>query len=59
MADGRTYSSKSALRATYKPNGNPQGESYVEVGNEPIREPPKQKSTVMESMKRVKEKMGI
>ena len=34
MADGRYYSSKAALRATYKPSGNPQGESYIEVGNE-------------------------
>ena len=34
MADGRYYSSKAALRATYKPSGNPDGASYVEVGNE-------------------------
>ena len=34
MADGKYYSSKAALRATYKPSGNPQGNSYVEVGNE-------------------------
>lgn len=34
MADGRYYSSKAALRATYRPSGNPQGESYIEVGND-------------------------
>lgn len=34
MADGNYYSSKAALRATYRPSGNPQGNSYVEVGNE-------------------------
>jgi hypothetical protein len=34
MADGKYYSSKAALRSTYKPSGNPQGISYVEVGNE-------------------------
>lgn len=34
MADGKYYTSKAALRATYKPSGNPQGKSYVEVGNE-------------------------
>lgn len=34
MADGRYYSSKAGLRATYRPSGNPQGESYVEIGNE-------------------------
>lgn len=36
MADGRFYTSKAALRATYRPSGNPQGNSYVEVGNEPL-----------------------
>lgn len=43
MADGKYYTSKSALRATYKPSGNPQGNSYVEVGNEvqPITAGPK------------------
>lgn len=44
MANGQFYSSKSALKATYKPSGNPQGESYVEVGNEPIRQRPQPKS---------------
>lgn len=43
MADGKYYSSKAALRSTYKPSGNPQGESYIEVGNEtqPIAAKPK------------------
>ena len=59
MADGRTYSSKSALRSTYKASGNPDGVTYVEVGNEPIREPPKQQSTVTETLKRVKEKLSL
>jgi len=44
MADGNTYSSKAALRATYLPSGNPHGERYVEVGNDPIRPHPKPKS---------------
>lgn len=34
MADGKVYTSKAAMRATYKPPGNPDGASYVEVGNE-------------------------
>lgn len=59
MADGRTYSSKSALRSTYKASGNPDGVNYVEVGNEPIREDPRQQSTVTETLKRVKEKLSI
>lgn len=37
MADGRYYTSRSALRATYKASGNPQGVEYVEVGNDPAR----------------------
>lgn len=36
MADGKTYDSLSALRATYKAGGNPQGKDYVEVGNEDL-----------------------
>ena len=40
MADGRYYSSKAALKATYLPSGNPQGERFLEVGNEPIRAKP-------------------
>ena len=35
MADGKVYTSKAAIRATYKPSGNPAGESFVEVGNDP------------------------
>lgn len=34
MADGRWYTSKSALRATYRPSGNPEGARFIEVGNE-------------------------
>jgi len=42
MADGKTYDSASALRATYKAGGNPQGVDYIEVGNESVatRAPP-------------------
>lgn len=34
MADGKMYTSKSAMRASYRPSGNPQGNSYVEVGDQ-------------------------
>lgn len=37
MADGRYYSSRSALRRTYRASGNPQGVHYTEVGNDPAR----------------------
>lgn len=42
MADGKEYTSKSAMRATYLPSGNPKGERFIEVGNERVapRKPP-------------------
>jgi len=36
MADGKWYDSLSALRRTYRADGNPQGKEFVEVGNESI-----------------------
>jgi hypothetical protein len=43
QADGKTYDSLSALRRTYKADGNPQGMNYIEVGNEDLTKftPPK------------------
>lgn len=35
MATGEWFDSKAALRKTYKPSGNPQGERYTEVGGDP------------------------
>lgn len=35
-ADGKLYTSKAALRASYLPSGNPDGIRYDEVGNETI-----------------------
>lgn len=35
-ADGKQYTSKAALRASYLPSGNPQGIRYEEVGNEQV-----------------------
>ena len=34
MADGKTYTSKSAMRASYKAENNPHGVDFHEVGNE-------------------------
>lgn len=31
--DGKMYDSLSGLRRTYRPDGNPQGERYHEIGN--------------------------
>lgn len=55
MADGKEYTSKSALRSTYKADGNPQGIDYIEVGNEDItrRELPKRDDAkIIESIER-------
>lgn len=35
--DGRMYESLSGLRRTYRPDGNPQGERYTEIGNEELK----------------------
>jgi hypothetical protein len=42
MVDGEMHTSKAVLRATYKPSGNAEGASFVEVGNDPamFRRPP-------------------
>jgi hypothetical protein len=46
MADGKVYTSKSALRRSYKASGNPQGVTYTEVGDDParLRQPEKPKA---------------
>lgn len=43
MADGKVYTSKAALRATYLPSGNPEGARYTEVGNDPAMFRPRPK----------------
>lgn len=37
MVDGKVYTSKAALRQSYRASG------YIEVGNEPLKPPPKPK----------------
>jgi hypothetical protein len=61
MADGNYYSSKSSLRKTYKPSGNPEGVSYTELGTEKVSAPPapKQVGSVRESILKAKEKLGM
>lgn len=43
--DGKLHTSKSSLRASYKPSGNPMGNSYIEIGNEKLPDPPKVKAS--------------
>lgn len=53
MADGKMYTSKAAMRESYKATHNPQGVNYVEVGNDQsyrqtataVRKPDAQKIT--------------
>jgi hypothetical protein len=34
MADGKFYTSKADLARTYRPDGNPHGQEFIELGNE-------------------------
>lgn len=34
MADGNYYTSKAKMRESYKPGGNPQGATFVEIGDD-------------------------
>lgn len=34
MADGKYYTSKAKMRESYKPGGNPQGATFVEIGDD-------------------------
>ena len=43
MLDGKYYTSKAALRATYRPSGNAEGARFVEVGNDPAMLRPRPK----------------
>lgn len=41
MANGKMYDSLSALRQTYRADGNPQRQDYIEIGDAPMNGPPK------------------
>lgn len=45
MVDGKYYTSKASMRATYRPSGNAEGTSFAEIGNDPamFRRPSKPK----------------
>lgn len=44
-ADGKQYTSKSALRESYKAANNPRGIDFIEVGNDTSFNPPKEIKT--------------
>ena len=41
-ADGKQYTSKAALRSSYKAANNPRGIDFIEVGNDTSFNPPKE-----------------
>lgn len=49
MADGKMYTSKSAMRRSYRADGNPEGVEFTEVGNDAARFKPKPKPQVDEA----------
>lgn len=56
MVDGKIYTSKSALRASYRAKG------YIEVGNEEQKIPPKPKpdrKAIRDSVRRAASRVGI
>jgi len=55
QADGKEYTSKAALRATYRADGNPQGINYIELGNEPVpsyKKPKRDAKAILETIER-------
>jgi hypothetical protein len=66
MADGKFYTSKAAIRATYKPSGNKDGKSYIEVGNDssvvnpkPFKRPKPDRKEVRKSIEKAFSRVGI
>ena len=62
MADGKYYTSKALLRGTYKPSGNPHGNSYIEVGTEklgPKEKPKPDRKAINDSVERAFAKVGL
>lgn len=69
MADGNFYTSKQALRRTYRADGNPQGKEFVEVGNDQkpheqkrgsyVRDPKKSRDAIEKAMAAVDRGEGM
>lgn len=59
--DGRMYESLSGYRRTLKAENNPQGENYIELGNESLKHAPKQfsKQERRDAIKQVGREAGI
>lgn len=66
MVDGQYYTSKAAIRATYKPSGNKEGKRYVEVGDDssvvnpkPFKKPKPDRQAIKASVGKAFSQMGF
>jgi hypothetical protein len=66
MVDGQFYTSKAALRSTYKPSGNKEGKSYVEVGNDtsvtspkPVKKPKPDRNAIKATVGKAFSQAGL
>lgn len=66
MVDGQYYTSKAAIRATYKPSGNKDGKRYVELGNDssvvnpkPFVKPKPDRKEVRKSIEKAFSRAGL
>lgn len=66
MVDGKYYTSKAALRATYLPSGNKEGKRYVELGNDssvtnpkPFKKPAPDRKAVKAAVRKAASQAGL
>lgn len=66
MVDGKFYTSKSALRATYQPSGNKEGKRYVELGNDssvlspkPFQKPRPKREEIRAAVRKAASRVGL
>lgn len=55
MVDGSWHTSRSGLRATYKPSGNKDGVRYIEIGDDPSRLKTRDRTVKKTNRREVKE----
>lgn len=58
MVDGKFYTSKAKMRATYKPSGNREGKRYTEVGDDPSIMSPKPRPKTKPDRAAIKASVG-
>lgn len=61
MVDGSWHTSKSGIRATYKPSGNREGKEYTELGTEkqkPFQRPPIDRKQIKDVLDKAEAKVN-